>query len=65
MRYFTSAFINANDKVLKSINLTALEKDFFNFFFKDEKWKWFRLSNNKKDKINTIFDHKISTSCLN
>ena len=26
MRYFTSAFINANDKVLKSINLTALEK---------------------------------------
>jgi hypothetical protein len=33
MRYFTSAFINANEKVLKSINLTALEKEFFNFFF--------------------------------
>ena len=34
MRYFTSAFINANDKVLKSINLTALEKDFFILFSK-------------------------------
>ena len=49
MRYFTSAFINANDKVLNNINCTALAKEFFNFFFKDEKWKWFRLGYNKKD----------------
>ena len=49
MRYFTSAFINANDKVLKSINLTALAKEFFNFFFKDEKREWFRLGYIKKD----------------